>query len=282
MKNRILWCGLLCLLSVMLRAQELQVSSFEVLEKDLMARTNERLDLNDEPCAVLRVSVADAKSFRFAGNIIGDVIYHPGEAIVYLTGRSRKVQISSDKFGVLEYEFPARLQQRVVYRLTLNLVVPESKKTRTLVMPVAGIGKAPSYGIMLGIVRRWGGYVKVKYSFTGQSTDLSCDDDGIVEGTSDKAWFTGEKEASRFAVTAGGMLRMALPLYLYAGVGYGYKKLAWEMVDNRWAEASQHSYTGLESEIGLIYRMKNFAISCGVQDNRFKYWEANVGIAIMF
>ena len=63
-------CGLLLGLSTGLQAQELQ-TSFERLEKDLYARTHERLDLNDVPCAVLRVSVPDAKEFTFSGNIIG-------------------------------------------------------------------------------------------------------------------------------------------------------------------------------------------------------------------
>lgn len=282
MKNRIFWGGLLLFCSVLLHAQELKVESFSVLERDLLARTDERLDLNEVPCAVLRVSVADAKSFTFAGNIIGDVVYHPGEAIVYLADRSRKIQIHSEKFGTLEYEFPERLRKSVVYRLSLHLIVPEEMKTRTLVMPVVGIGKATSYGVMVGVVRKWGGYAKVKYSFSGQSTDLECDADGFIAGTQDKAWFTGEKQTSRFAVTAGALYRVTLPFYLYAGVGYGYKKLAWEMSDSRWAEASDHTYKGVESEVGAIYRVKNVAFSLGVQNTQFGYWEGNVGVAIMF
>ena len=191
MKKSILTCGLLLFLSTLLCAQELKVESFEKLERDLLARTSERLDLNDVPCAVLRVSVADAQSFTFAGNIIGDISYQPGEAIVYLTDRTRKIRINSDKFGTLEYEFPERLAKSVVYKLTLSLIVPESKKTRTLVMPTVGIGKAMSYGVMVGIVRKWGGYVKAKYSFTNLSTDASAHDNGVIEGTSSQAWYTG-------------------------------------------------------------------------------------------
>ena len=90
MKRTILIGGLLIFLSTLLRAQELKVESFERLDMDLLARTSERLDRNDVPCAVLRVSVRDAQSFTFAGNIIGEVVYQPGEALVYLTDRSRE------------------------------------------------------------------------------------------------------------------------------------------------------------------------------------------------
>ena len=282
MKKSILTCGLLFLLSTLLYAQELKVESFEKLERDLLARTSERLDLNDVPCAVLRVSVADAQSFTFAGNIIGDIVYQPGEAIVYLTDRTRKIRINSDKFGTLEYEFPERLSKSVVYKLSLSLIVPESKKTRTLVMPTVGIGKAMSYGVMVGIVRKWGGYVKAKYSFTSLSTDASANDAGIIEGTSSQAWYTGKDQSGRFSVTAGALYRVALPFYLYAGLGYGNKTLAWEMADGRWAEAADHTYKGLEAEVGAIYRFGNYAVSAGVETTQCQYWEANVGVAIMF
>ena len=269
-------------MSTLLCAQELKVESFERLDMDLLARTSERLDRNDVPCAVLRVSVRDAQSFTFAGNIIGDVVYQPGEALVYLTDRSRKIQINSDKFGSLEYEFPERLTKSVVYRLTLQLIVPESKKIRTLVMPTIGIGKTMSYGVMVGVVRQWGGYLKAKYSFSSLSTDATVNDAGVVEGTSSKAWFTGEDKSGRFSVTAGALYRIILPLYAYAGIGYGNKTLAWEMADGRWAEASEHSVQGIESEVGLIYRFENFAVSAGVENTQGKYWEANIGIAVMF
>ena len=249
---------------------------------DLLARTSERLDRNDVPCAVLRVSVRDAQSFTFAGNIIGEVVYQPGEALVYLTDRSRKIQINSDKFGSLEYEFPERLKKSVVYRLNLKLVVPESKKIRTLVMPTIGIGETMSYGIMVGVVRKWGGYVKAKYNFVNQSTSVSASDEGFINNTPSKAWFTGEDKASRFSVTAGAMYRITLPLYVYAGVGYGSKTLAWEMADGEWAEAADHSAQGFESEVGLIYRFQNFAVSAGVENTQGKYWEANIGVAVMF
>ena len=266
MKRTILIGGLLCFLSTLLCAQELKVESFERLDRDLLARTSERLDRNDVPCAVLRVSVRDAQSFTFAGNIIGEVVYQPGEALVYLTDRSRKIQINSDKFGSLEYEFPERL----------------AKSVRTLVMPLVGIGETLSYGVMVGVVRKWGGYVKAKYNFVNQSTSVNVNDNGSLEYSSSYTWFTGNDKASRFSVTAGAMFRIILPLYVYAGMGYGTKTLAWEMADGNWAEASEHSVQGIASEVGLIYRLQNFAISAGVENTQGKCWEANVGIAVMF
>jgi hypothetical protein len=98
---------------------------FEVLEFDLLARTKPRLDLNDVPCAVLRVSAADIKAYNFEGNIIGNVVYAPGEALVYMTNNARHIDIKSDLFGSMKFEFPERLRKQVVYKLSLKVEAPE-------------------------------------------------------------------------------------------------------------------------------------------------------------
>jgi len=76
--------------------------------------------------------------------------------------------------------------------------------------------------------------------------------------------------------------RLYKPLYLYAGAGYGTKILGWEMQGGEWAENVDESYKGIEAELGGIYRIKNIALSAGVQTNSFKYWEATLGVGIMF
>ena len=244
--------------------------------------------MNDVPCAIVRVSVANAKDFTFEGNVIGDVVYRPGEALVYMTEGSRNLTIKSDAFGSLKYEFTQKLEKQVVYKLELRLETPDSKKTRTMVMPVMGIGSTMSYGLMVGVVKKWGWYLKAKYDFKSQETVGECDGDGVsLDGT--PMWFTGQTASSRMAITTGAMYRVAKPLYLYMGAGYGYKKLAWEMAEgesgtnsDQWAENQDQTFNGIEADLGLVLRMKNFAITAGMQSNSFKYFEATVGLGIMF
>lgn len=109
----------LLLSALCLQAQELKVKSFTRLERDLLARTDERLDLNDVPCAVVRVSVQKANSFTFEGNTIGKPVYNPGEAIVWMASGSRNIVVKSDEFGTLRFEFPQKLEKSVVYELSL-------------------------------------------------------------------------------------------------------------------------------------------------------------------
>ena len=290
MKNiRILLLGFFLLLFAnFVQAQELKVSEFQRMDRDLLARTQERLDLNDEPCAVVRVSIANAKNYTFEGNVIGDVIYKPGEAIVYLTQGSRNITIKSDEFGSLKYEFAQKLEKQVVYKLALQLETPDSKKTRTMVMPVIGIGSTTSFGLMVGVVKKTGWYLKAKYDFKSQETIAECDGEGN-DFSGIPMWFTGETATSRMAITTGLMHRLAKSFYLYWGAGYGYKKLAWEMAEgesgtnsDKWAENSDESYNGVEADLGLVLRTGNVAFTAGVQSNSFKYFEATVGIGIMF
>ena len=290
MKNqRLLLLGFFLLLCAGLaQAQELKVSAFQRMDRDLLARTQERLDLNDVPCAIVRVSVANAKNYTFEGNVIGDVIYKPGEALVYMAQGSRNITIKSDEFGSLKYEFTQKLEKQVVYKLALLLETPDSKKTRTMVMPIAGIGSTISYGLMVGVVKKWGWYLKAKYDFKSQETEAKCTSLGTnPQGT--PMWFTGETASSRMAITTGVMRRIAKPLYLYVGAGYGYKKLAWEMAQgevgtssDKWAENTDETFTGVEADLGLVLRTGNVAFTAGLQSNSFKYFEATVGIGIMF
>lgn len=124
MKKISLLCFCFFILGLVAQAQDVK-RSFEVLEFDLIARTKPRMDLNEIPCAVLRVSAADIKGYQFEGNIIGDIVYNPGEAIIYMTNNSRNITIKSDLFGTEKYEFPERLRKQVAYKLSLKVEAPE-------------------------------------------------------------------------------------------------------------------------------------------------------------
>lgn len=267
-------------------SQEAKVTAFQRMDRDLLARTQERLDLNEVPCAIVRVSIPNAEKVTFEGNIIGDVIYKPGEAIVYMTDRSRNLTLKSNEFGSLKYEFPQRVEKQVVYKLSVKIVEDEDTKRRTLVMPVVGVGGPLSYGLMVGVVKKWGMYVKVKYDFKSLGTDGECTNDASGN------WYTGEIDKNRFAITAGAMYHVAIPVYLYGGIGYGYKNTAWEVYDQfnlkedgqgtLWKKNVDESANGVEAEVGAIYRLKNLAMSLGFQTNSFKYAEVTLGVGIMF
>lgn len=265
-------------------AQEIRAKSFHRLERDLTARTKPRMDLNDTPCALVRVEVSMAKEFQFEGNIIGDPVYDKGEALVYMTQGSRRLIMKHEKYGVLRYEFPEKLEKQAVYELSLKLIEDKNNKLRTLVMPVFSYGndEQMSYGLMVGIVKRTGGYVKVKTDFGSVASDLEAGPEDA------NYWWTGNDNCSRFSITAGVLQRLGKTIYLYVGGGYGVRNYAQEVDGevgekvNPWVKLTDKSYKGYEAELGGIVRFGGVAISLGVQTNQFKKVEGNLGVGIMF
>ena len=285
MKKNILLLLFLSFCLSMAYAQEIKVKSFTKLERDLSARTKPQEDLNGEPCSIVKIVTAHARSFIFEGNVVGTPIYNEGEVWIYMPMGSRRLTIRNDKYGVLRYDFPEKLAKQGVYEITVKLVEDPEKKVRTLVMPVIGVGKGhPTYGLMIGLVRNTGPYLKVKYDFSNLSTTMDASEKGLIQNTGQLPWYTGEKKQNRFSATAGVIQRLGKlsPFYLYGGLGYGYNKLGWKTVDGEWVKNADESCSGLEVEIGGIYRYKNFSASLGVQTNSFKYTEATVGVGVMF
>lgn len=285
MKKNLFFTVFFLLLSCIVYAQELKVEPLKKLDRDLYARTNERLDLNDVPCAVVKVSVANADEYTFEGNIIGEVIYHKGEAIIYMTDRSRNLTIKSGKFGTIQYEFPERLERQVTYRLTLKLILPEDQKRKTLVMLEGGWHPSQtSFGAMVGIVAKHGAYLRFRSDFGSVSTDLECDDTGNLTsgGTGMPFFVEGASSKARLSITGGYLLRIAKPIYGYVGAGYGSRTLAWETGDGELVKNIDHSANGIATEIGAIGRLGNLAISLGCQTVNFKYMELSAGIGFFF
>lgn len=284
MKKSNLLLGLFFSLFVLVsQAQELKVMDFKKLERDLYARTHERQDINGTPCAVLRISVANAEDYKFEGNIIGNVIYLPGEAIVYLTDRSRNITILSNRFGLMKYEFPERVEKSVTYELDLKLILPEDQQRKTLIMGEYGYHPSQtSFGVMVGIAARHGAYLRIRSDFGSVSSELECNDTGMLSTGEMPYYKEGVSSKARLAVTGGYLCRFFKPMYGYIGAGYGYRTLAWETIDGEIVKNTDHSASGIAAEIGLIGKVKSVAISLGCQTVNFKYMELSAGIGLFF
>ena len=285
MRKNLFLFGCFLLLSTFLHGQEL-VTKFKTLDRDIKARTHERLDNNDEPCALVRVSAAHIETYTFEGNYkVGDVIYSSGEAWVYMAKGARSITIKSDKSGMIIFEFPEKLKKQTVYELDLKLVLPEDQQRKTLILAEGGFHPAQtSFGVMAGIVAKYGAYVRFRSDFGKTSADLECDDTGalVSGGTGTPYYKEGSSAKSRFSITGGYLHRFIKPLYGYVGAGYGQRTLAWETVDGEWVKNVDHSVSGLATEIGLVGQHKGYSLSLGVQAINFKYMELSVGIGFLF
>lgn len=206
----------------------------------------------------------------------------------YLPSYSQRVEgwtTSNDTIPRLNQELRRQeMLENYVKILSEDIKKEKASESYALILPVVGIHPSQlSYGLMAGFVRRTGGYVKFRHSFSKVSDyNGECNDEGVESVTGQMRWYSGCTEKSRMAVTAGVLQQVWKPVYLYAGVGYGERLLSWETIGGDWSKNTDHSFKGVEAEIGGIVRYGLLAVSLGVQTNSFKYMEANVGIGIIF
>ena len=112
-------------LSILCNAQQPKVIEFSEIPNDIIARTQERKDINGIPCGVVRVSIA-MPDVIFDGWIV-DKQNRPGEYIVYMADKSKKITILHPSCIPLEYTFPQPIESKHTYRLVLEM--PQTNQT---------------------------------------------------------------------------------------------------------------------------------------------------------
>lgn len=139
-----------------------------------------------------------------------------------------------------------------------------------------------AYGLMAGYQhKRWGGYLAFRSSFTSCKTSYSCASDGSMENGS-KIWPTGNEKRSNLMVSGGVLAGATKWLTVYAGAGYGFRKLAWEDVAGDWAAVSDWSRSGFAAECGLIVSWRRLAVSAGVSTISFRTASFTCGVGLRF
>lgn len=104
-------------------AQEIKVTSMELLPNDLTARVNSRKDYNGEFCALIKVQLP-IQGLQFEGNVVGNADLHTNEYFVYMTKGSKGLMIRHPKYQTLFVNFPdygvASVETRSTYALKLQ------------------------------------------------------------------------------------------------------------------------------------------------------------------
>ncbi len=320
MRRRINIVLLGCLLTGFLHAQTFEVRSFKLLENDISAYIDPVRDLNEEACALVKV-VCD-KDFVFStplGIVLRQE--KVGEIWIYLPKGSRKMTIKHPRWGVLrDYSFDQKLESRMTYELVLAPPVnrePATEQTMrvrqkprppvmtiqakpaTLPMPDKRRPKAPltylamanvsvhdsdiSMGGTFGVMRMHGVYIRGLSNFRTLSTGgREADKEGVLLGGETKPYYTGASSCARVSLTAGGVHRLSRSFYLYEGIGYGTRTLAWETIDGAQVKINDYSYQGISGEVGGMWKYRSWVASLGVLTVKTSYWEMVCGVGFIF
>ena len=125
----LIFCLLVCLGS---SAQELKVKSFSLVATDISAQTQPRKDLNDEPCALVKVQFV-GEILNVKGNVILPLLKEDYETWVYLTHGSRQMQVTAKNYLPLMIKFAdygvESVEKNRTYVLALSQVGTSSNQT---------------------------------------------------------------------------------------------------------------------------------------------------------
>ena len=121
---------ILSLWSASVQAQEFSVAGFRLLPNDVSAFITPVRDLNDEPCALVKVEAPSDFAFSTPLGIVSrkDKV---GEIWLYLPKGSKLLTIKHPEWGVLrDYRFSKPLESRMTYELKLKPMI--TTRTSTL------------------------------------------------------------------------------------------------------------------------------------------------------
>lgn len=300
------------------RAKDFYISSFKALEMDLDARTlHPVVDQNGKKAALIKVVTIET-GFDFDIGMMGITEVHQevGEIWVYIPERAQRMTIRHNEFGVIrDYYFPLTIESATVYEMilvtpprekapktiivehkfptttpaaisrietTVSYDTPSPKKRgNILIMPQMGVGRALSYGAMVGYFKKFGGYVNFRSAFDFTPVSYQCTSEGnVLEGGI--IWTTGQEKRPRLNITAGAIVGFTDWFAIYAGAGYGSSLLIWEDVNKKWAEVEDYSCKGVALDIGAMFCIGKIALSIGVNSVNLSSMDFTFGVGVNF
>ena len=181
---------LFVLQAIVVWAQKLTVSSFEVSQGDILARTAAtcRYDTNDKYCALIKIGIAlDGVEFECSGGV-RDVVKKTGEYWVYIPQNNSKLRILHKNYTPLEINFYdygiGKIQSGVTYVLTLIKPITATTQQKQVLL----IRYTPSSATVLvdnKMVRGSNGVAKTTLPVGQHSYVVFCDgyesEEGIVK-----------------------------------------------------------------------------------------------------
>ncbi len=166
-------------------------------------------------------------------------------------------------------------------RFTLNVRNKDVMDGKIVTMFSTSVVPQFSCGVMLGYVKKFGGYVKIRTNFRSSQSAYQVDKSGMIDGGG-IIWTNGEQRKIRLQATGGALFRLNRWLYPYAGLGYGSRDVLWQDYREDWARVTDYSCKGVAAEVGAIAKIGPVAFSAGVSTTSFKYTEFELGVGVMF
>ena len=127
-----------------------------------------------------------------------------------------------------------------------------------------------AFGLTYGRVKLFGWYANFMLG-TGMNWIYQREGDPYITVSGERVYpfYTGKKSANQLELTAGGIVRVVIPLYIYFGTGYGYRSLTREISSGEWVKMvnwGDRTFSfgnGQSWAIGVQGNINGFTISAG-------------------
>lgn len=122
-----------------------------------------------------------------------------------------------------------------------------------------------SFGLTYGRVKKWGWYVSASSNFRFKALGgemINTNYSNMPQPWVGPQLYTGKTSLSRLSVIGGVMWRVAEPLVIKCGIGYGSSMYAWEKTNEEWVLLEGASYKLMDINCGVHFVIKkvNFSI----------------------
>ena len=215
---------------------------------------------------------------------VGVTMYLDGKPFkggTYFSGDIGKVR----KSGTKQIRYDISRQKELLAGKDISFKLNVSKKdvldTKVLLMASASPLSPRSYGLMVGAVKKVGGYARFQSNFRFTKPAFNTDLAGAIDGGG-YMWATGNGRVQTLLATAGVLFRAHKAVYPYAGAGYGHHQYIYEDISGDWGLVKDISPSGLALEAGLVFKAGPIAVSAGVGTIMFKTVSFDLGLGVLF
>ena len=227
------------------------------------------------------------RNYQFPQSIESGVVYQ-----IKLSTEAKEVKIDTSTINkAVESKIDAKMEELNKKLALLEEMQKQSSSQKpkrirpiynkeTFAMLNAAYSVAPqtSFGLTFGMQKTWGWYVSVASGLKFDALGATKED---ADGTNDY-FYDDNKTTSRLSIHAGAMYRIAKPLSIKLGVGYGIRNLAFTTQDSDCIKIPSASHSGLECSAGVHLSFGKMAFSVDVISIGFKYSEVKLGIGYNF
>ena len=186
----------------------------------------------------------------------------------------------SMQYGSIETDMNIRENDEVVVEAGNNKSVSETISGDKIILSTIGVYPKISAGVMLGYVKRIGGYVKFRSNFNFTNSSYTCTSNGATEN-GDLLLTTGESNVGFSLATVGGLVRLTKNLYSYVGVGYSDTEVLWEDYKGKWVRVVDYSNNGLAMESGIQFKFEKAMFTVGISAMPAKQLGFELGIGFV-